>query len=123
MNILIVDDIVLNRYLLKELTKKMNVDIFEANNGREAIDIIQNNEINMVLMDIEMPVMNGIETTDYIRNELHLSESKLPVIAITAHINEYLGESLDTVGFNEIITKPYTPDQIINIISKNRDNR
>ena len=68
--ILIVDDIVINRMLLAELIKKLGYKYSQASNGQEALEKLKTDQIDLVLMDIEMPVMNGIETTKYIRENL-----------------------------------------------------
>ena len=83
-----------------------------SENGEEAIEILKNEEIHMVFMDIEMPVMNGIETTNYIRNELPPPLNVIPVIALTAHNPELFFEDYSDVGFDELITKPYSVEKI-----------
>jgi CheY-like chemotaxis protein len=62
-NILIIDDIFVNRLLIKEIVKKISAKCFDAENGKQAIEIFERENIDVILMDIEMPVMNGIETT------------------------------------------------------------
>ncbi len=72
LKILIVDDIFTNRLLLSELIKTLDHESLQAENGQEAIDHLKNEEVDLVLMDIEMPVMNGLETCEFIRkNFLH----------------------------------------------------
>ncbi len=67
LNILIVDDIFTNRLLLSELIKTLGHSSVQAENGKEALDYFENNDIDLILMDIEMPVMNGLETCQQIR--------------------------------------------------------
>ncbi|RLD94707.1 MAG: hybrid sensor histidine kinase/response regulator, partial [Bacteroidetes bacterium] len=67
LRILVVDDIYTNRYLLSELIKLTGNEAVPAENGEQAIEILKSQEIHMIFMDIEMPVMNGVETTQYIR--------------------------------------------------------
>ncbi len=69
-------------------------------------------------MDIEMPVMNGFETTQMIRTEFDSPYRNMPIIAITAHNPEEFKENHKTIGFSDIITKPYTPPKIEEIINK-----
>ncbi|MBU8891904.1 MAG: response regulator [Bacteroidales bacterium] len=115
-NFLIVDDIFINRLLLKEIIQDLCGVIKEAANGKEAIDIIQNEDIDIILMDIEMPVMNGIETTKYIRTMMSSPKNKLPIIALTAHNPDDFFESYSDAGFNQLLTKPYSFNKIINAI-------
>ena len=107
-----VDDIYTNRYLLSELIKLTNNEAILAENGEEAIEILRNEEIHLIFMDIEMPVMNGIETTQYIRNEMSPPLNGIPIIALTAHNPELFFEDYSDVGFDELITKPYSVDKI-----------
>ncbi|MDA3868279.1 MAG: response regulator [Salinivirgaceae bacterium] len=113
--ILIVDDIVINRILLVELIKKLGYNYAQASNGREALNCIESDKIDLVLMDIEMPVMNGIETTQHIRENL---KSNLPIIALTAHNPEDFFETFEQGGFDDLITKPYLLDKIGKTVDK-----
>lgn len=112
LKILVVDDIYTNRFLLSELIKLTDNEAIMAENGQEAIEILRKEEIHMVFMDIEMPVMNGIETTRYIRNEMPHPLNTIPVIALTAHNPDIFFEDFAEVGFDELITKPYSMDKI-----------
>lgn len=112
LRILVVDDIYTNRYLLSELIKLTGNEPVLAENGEEAIEIIKNQEIHMVFMDIEMPVMNGVETTQFIRNEMPPPINVIPIIALTAHNPELFFEDFSDVGFDELITKPYSVEKI-----------
>ncbi len=115
--ILVVDDIYTNRYLLSELIKLTGNEVVLAENGQQAIDILRTQEIHMVFMDIEMPVMNGVETAQYIRNELPSPLNAITVIALTAHNPELFFEDYSDAGFDELITKPYSVEKIRAIIS------
>jgi len=117
LKILVVDDIYTNRYLLSELVKLTGNVAVLAENGQEAIDILTKEEIHMVFMDIEMPVMNGVETTQYIRNKLPSPLNAITVIALTAHNPELFFEDYSDAGFDELITKPYSVEKIRDIIS------
>ncbi len=112
LRILVVDDIFTNRYLLSELIKLTGNEVVLAENGEEAIRILENEEIDLVFMDIEMPVMNGIETTQHIRNNMPFPLNALPVIALTAHNPELFFEDYSDVGFDELMTKPYSVEKI-----------
>ena len=112
LRILVVDDIFTNRYLLSELIRQTGNEVVLAENGQEALTILESEEIHIIFMDIEMPVMNGIETTNYIRNEMPAPVCGLPIIALTAHNPELFFEDYSDVGFDELITKPYSVDKI-----------
>ncbi len=117
LKILVVDDIYTNRYLLSELVKLTGNEVVTAEDGQQAIDILKNEKIHMVFMDIEMPVMNGVETVQYIRNELPSPLNAITVIALTAHNPELFFEDYSYAGFDELITKPYSVEKIRAIIS------
>ncbi len=70
MRTLIVDDIFTNRLLLAEILRNLEIEFDEVEDGKQAIEAIKNTDYDLVLMDIEMPVMNGLETTIYIRKNL-----------------------------------------------------
>ncbi|HSA03957.1 MAG TPA: response regulator [Tenuifilaceae bacterium] len=114
--ILIVDDIFVNRLLLKEIVKNICSQCFEAQNGKEAIDIIQKEKVDLVFMDIEMPVMNGLETTKFIREKLPSPLRFTPVIALTAHNPANFFEDFHDAGFDYLMTKPYSIDKITKAI-------
>jgi len=118
-NILIVDDIFVNRLLLKEIVRKVTKNCYEAQNGKEALQIIEKEDIDVVLMDIEMPVMNGIETTSFIRNSFPLPRKRnIPIIALTAHNPISFFEDYKNVGFNQLMTKPYSIEKILKLIEE-----
>ena len=112
LRILVVDDIYTNRYLLSELIRLTGNEAVLAENGEEAIEILKNQKIHVVFMDIEMPVMNGVETTRYIRNELPSPLNAIPVIALTAHNPEIFFEDYSEAGFDELVTKPYSVSKL-----------
>ncbi len=117
LKILVVDDIYSNRLLLVEIIKTLGHDIFQAQNGKEAIDVFQNENFDLILMDIEMPIMNGLETTEYIRTKFPSPKNITTIVALTAH-NPYLFfEDFSKAGFDELITKPYSLEKIVEIIN------
>ncbi len=122
--ILIVDDIVINRILLQAIIEELGFECREAEDGRKAIEMLKNEHFNMVFMDIEMPVMNGIETTKYIREELPAPLSSIPVIALTAHNPSMFFDDFRHAGFTNLLTKPYSIDKVLSMIKeiKNSSN-
>jgi CheY-like chemotaxis protein len=117
MRIIIVDDIFTNRLLISEIVKSMGHTIIEADNGRKALDMLQNEgKFDLVLMDIEMPVMNGIETTKYIRESMPYPVNQIPVVALTAHNPSLFFEDYQDVGFNHLLTKPYSLEKLKKLI-------
>jgi CheY-like chemotaxis protein len=118
LNLLVVDDIFVNRLLIKEIVKKINAKCFEAENGKLAIEIIVKESIDIVLMDIEMPVMNGLETTKYIREKLTAPKNSIPIIALTAHNPTTFFDDFKDVGFDQLMTKPYSVTKVLSVIEE-----
>jgi CheY-like chemotaxis protein len=114
--LLIVDDIFVNRVLLSEIASEIGCEFKLASNGKEAIQQLQSLHFDMVLMDIEMPVMNGLETTKFIRNEFDKDKAKIPIVALTAHNPNDFFEEFNSAGFDELLTKPYLISKIQKVI-------
>lgn len=118
--ILIVDDEPINLMLLKLLLETNPLyDIEEANNGKKAIDILLEHQKDIVLMDINMPIMNGAEATKYIRE--HISKD-IPIIALTAYDRSSFLEKYVNAGFTEYFPKPIDKNELIKIINKYTKN-
>jgi CheY-like chemotaxis protein len=115
--ILIVDDIFTNRLLLSELIKSIGHISTQAENGKQAIDFFEKEDFDLILMDIEMPVMNGLETTDLIRKTFPSPKNVIPIVALTAHNPSLFFEDYNDAGFDELITKPYSLDKIVDLIN------
>ncbi len=101
--ILVVEDNKLNQKITCKILEKKNLSCEIANNGKEAVDLVAKHEYDVILMDIHMPVMDGIEATKEIRK----TENETPIIALTAvSISEELKDFFK-YGFDDIIPKPY----------------
>lgn len=101
--ILVVEDIALNQLLMKTLLEDFGFEMEVAGNGKIALEKLRTTRYDIVLMDLQMPVMNGFEATEYIRNELHLT---VPIIALTADVTTVDVEKCKAVGMNDYISKP-----------------
>lgn len=107
--ILIVEDNPTNQFVAREILEAWKADVEVASGGREAIDILKSNIFDVVLMDLQMPDMDGYETTAYIRNELGLTSDKLPIIALTASALSAQKSRATQVGIDDYIVKPFDP--------------
>jgi PAS domain S-box-containing protein len=101
--VLVVEDIALNQLLMKTLLDDFGFDRDIASNGKIAIEKLQMKSYDIILMDLQMPEMNGFEATEYIRNELN---SKIPIIALTADVTTVDLAKCKAVGMNDYIAKP-----------------
>lgn len=117
MKIIITDDIFTNRLLLAEIIADLGHEHLLAENGKIAVELLQkHDDVDLILMDIEMPVMNGIETVKYIREKLPAPKNMLPVVALTAHNPKIFFNDFRDVGFNQLLTKPYSIQKITSIL-------
>jgi len=119
-SILIVDDYIINRLILKEIIEETGLQVLEASNGKEALDQLQAHKIDLVLMDIEMPVMNGFDATKAIKNHQNKTIKQVKVIGITAHdVNNNSLEINDFSIFDGFISKPFTLDYVLECVKLN----
>ena len=102
-NILIVEDNPINIKLLQSIFTNHGISINIAENGKLAVEKIKIEKYDIVLMDIEMPVMNGYEATTIIRKKL---KNDIPIIAMTAHAMVGEKEKCLNLGMNDFISKP-----------------
>ena len=106
-NILLVEDNELNQLLTVKLFKKWNKEIDVAENGRIAISKVVANDYDIILMDIQMPEMDGNEVTKYIRENLAFDKSQVPIIAMTAHATADEEKKCRQNGMNDYLSKPF----------------
>ena len=117
LKIVIADDIFTNRLLLSEIIEDLGHEYILAENGKEAVQAVEANTIDLVLMDIEMPVMNGLEATKYIREKLSFPKNETPVVALTAHNPKIFFDDFKDVGFSQLLTKPYSVLKITELLN------
>ncbi len=111
--VLIVEDNKVNQLLLKNMLRKLGFEQADtAENGRKALEFLNNHEYDMVLMDIQMPEMDGYEITREIRSRVRIENRTIPVIAITADASEKEKIKAKEAGMNDYVIKPYTPEEL-----------
>lgn len=103
--VLICDDELMNRKVASKILTKEGFNVLEAQNGKEAIEILNANKIDLILMDLMMPVMDGYEATSLIKNDENLST--IPLIIISALSDKEAINKCLKLGANEYLTKPY----------------
>lgn len=112
--ILVVDDNIMNRMVAKVILKDYDVIISEAGNGEEAVNYLKNKPCDLVLMDIQMPLLNGYQASEIIRQELKLD---LPIIALTANAMKGEKEKCLEFGLNDYLSKPFDEENFLKVIS------
>ena len=116
LRILLVEDNYFNQRVALEILENENFSVDVANNGQEAIEAVSTDRYDLVLMDVQMPKIDGYEATRRIRNISNLST--LPIIAMTAHAMKGDRELCIDSGMNDYITKPINRDQLFEMIKK-----
>ncbi|KRD57964.1 hypothetical protein ASE40_16600 [Flavobacterium sp. Root935] len=121
LKILLCEDNVLNQKLAKSVINNFGFDLDIAHNGEEGIELLSQNEYDLVLMDLQMPLKDGYQTTEYIRNEMN---SSIPIIAMTAHSLVGEQERCYKVGMNAYVPKPFKQSVLLKAIKTvmNPDN-
>lgn len=117
-NILLVEDDRVNQLVISKQLSEMGHKCFIANNGIEAIEIFNKRDFDLCLMDIQMPVLDGINTTIIIRKNQKVVEKYLPIIALTAHALIGDRERCLSIGMDEYLAKPFQINDLFNIIEK-----
>jgi PAS domain S-box-containing protein len=136
--ILVAEDVDLNKFLVKHILESWGCDVTIASNGKEAVEKVKQQYFDLILMDIQMPEMDGITATDIIRH-LNIGEkavldksvitkkirtlnikdkSTIPIIAITANALKGDGQRYLSLGMNGYITKPYTEEKLFHAINQ-----
>ncbi len=125
LHILVVEDNKLNQMVMrKHLESFPNVSFLIVENGKEAIDKLQKGGYDLILMDLQMPIMDGYEATEYIRSgKLGKVISEIPIIAVTADATEKTGQHVLDIGMNAYMTKPVKRDLLLQKIMLNSQQK
>jgi CheY-like chemotaxis protein/nitrogen-specific signal transduction histidine kinase len=110
--ILLAEDNVVNQRLAVALLKKQGHTVVIANNGREAVEALEREQFDVVLMDVQMPVMDGFEATSEIRQKERGSQKRARIIAMTAHAMKEDRDRCLAAGMDGYISKPISPQQL-----------
>ena len=120
LSILLVEDNMLNQRIVTFSLKKYNHEVCIANNGLEAVEQFKNASFDVILMDIMMPVMDGLEATQKIRSieEENKVEKRTPIIAITANTMDNDRDKCISYGMDEFMAKPFDMDRLNSIFKQ-----
>ncbi len=108
LEVLLVEDNSVNVMMAEQFLVDWGVKVSMASNGQEAIEMIQQKAYSLVLMDLQMPVMGGLEATQKIREV----NKEQPIVALTASATESVRKECDDIGMNGLLTKPFHPDEL-----------
>lgn len=124
LNVLLVEDNLLNQILAKKVLTDWKLKVEVAENGLIAIDKLEKNNFDLILMDIQMPEMDGYDATHYIREKLISPKNDVPIIAMTAHALTGEAEKCINAGMDDYISKPFDSKilyyKIVSVLKKNK---
>ncbi len=109
--VLVAEDNRLNIMVIQQFLKKWGTDFEIVKNGQEAVDAVKQNDFDIILMDLQMPVMDGYEATKAIR-KLDVSKRDIPILALTASTTIRVKQEAQKVGMNDHIMKPFNPKDL-----------
>lgn len=116
-SVIVAEDILANQLLLKHLLKRWEADFVICDNGKEVLETLELRNFDLILMDLQMPVMDGITAMKAIRNSFpHLNN--VPVLAFTADTFAQTSQEIIDCNFQDFITKPFRIDELTSIIGK-----
>lgn len=116
MKILIVDDEEYNRMLFKKILDRWNIKCSLAENGMEALEVLKEEKFDLLFMDMRMPGIDGIKTAQFIRDEMKISESAMPIVIISAAPRNEEWEKYRKAGMNAFLQKPFTEEMLLSTI-------
>jgi PAS domain S-box-containing protein len=118
LRVLLAEDNAVNRRLVTAILEKRGHTVVAAENGREALDFLEWKSIDVVLMDVQMPVMDGFQAIGIIRRNEQSSGAHLPIIALTAHAMKGDRERCLAAGADEYVAKPIRPNELLAAIGR-----
>jgi len=115
--ILLAEDNAINQEVASAMLESAGCSVIVVEDGRQALAMFDREEFDLVLMDCQMPVMDGFEATRALR-QLHTKNSKIPVIALTADIQQGIVQQCRTAGMDDYLSKPFTHESLVEIVAK-----
>jgi PAS domain S-box-containing protein len=116
LNILVAEDHDINRFIIAKMLNEWGFKHEFATTGTEAVNLASKNNYDLILMDVEMPDMNGYKATEIIRSELNEPIKNVPIVAMTGNAMNGERERCLNCGMNEYISKPFKPEELKNMI-------
>lgn len=117
--ILVAEDVELNQHLARHMMESWGFEVDIAMNGQEALVLVQQNSYDLVLMDIQMPEMDGVEATKQIRQLTDTIKAAIPIVALTANALKGDRERFLAAGMNDFLPKPFNEPNLFRIIAHN----
>ncbi|MFY0690121.1 MAG: response regulator [Cyclobacteriaceae bacterium] len=116
--ILVAEDSSVIQNLTKRILSIQNYEITVVKNGKEVLDELASKNFDLLLLDINMPVMDGIECASKVRNHEKEEVKKMPIIAITGNAKNYSMDEFEGMGINAYLPKPLNYDNMVDVVNK-----
>lgn len=116
--VLIAEDSSVIQNLTRKILEQQNFEIDSAKNGKEVLEKVSSENFSLILMDINIPIMDGMECTRQIRDMDDEDKASVPIIAITGNAPNYSEEDFSNAGINEVLLKPLDFDQLVKTVIK-----
>ena len=117
--VLVAEDVELNQYLARHILESWDFEVTIVNNGKEAVEQLQAEPFDCILMDVQMPEMDGMEATRHIRQLPDPIKANIPIIALTANALKGDSERYLAAGMNDYLAKPFDEPRLFRVISRN----
>ena len=113
---MVVEDYEDTRLLLRKILEDLGYNVLEASNGQEAVDIASHERPDLILMDLDLPILDGIQATQRIRQ--HANLESVPIVAVTAYPMSYTHVKAFAKGCNEYMAKPIDMTELANLVNR-----
>ena len=114
--IMIIENDISNRILIERVLSTRGYRCITASNGREALEMLDHELVDLILTDLSMPVLDGYRTTQLIRSRPGMAQ--VPIVAVTAFALSDEGEAARQIGCTEYLTKPFKPKQLLEVVER-----
>jgi hypothetical protein len=116
--VLVAEDSSVIQNLTKKILQFQNFDIAIVKNGKQVLEALEKGDFDVILLDINMPLMDGMECARQVRALKDSKKANIPIIAITGNAKNYTLEEFKSVGINEYLQKPLNFDSLVNLVKK-----
>lgn len=119
--VLIAEDSSVIQNLVKKILEFQNFEITVVKNGEQVLALLGKEDFQVILLDINMPVMDGMECVKAIRNLSDKAKAAIPVVAITGNARNYSEAEFASAGFNDVLMKPLNFDKLVSVVKSLTD--
>jgi CheY-like chemotaxis protein len=120
--VLIAEDSSVIQNLARKILEFQNYDITAVKNGEQVMQILDKEDFSILLLDINMPIMDGMECVKQVRALSNKTKANIPVVAITGNARNYTEEEFKSAGFNDVLVKPLNFDRLVEVVNQLTDN-